>query len=91
MRDCAIARSLGIIGDWWSLLIIRDALSGSQRFGEFQKNIGLANNILSSRLRKLGHGKIFTTEEESNDSSVHRYVLTERRRQLAVVMLASWQ
>jgi DNA-binding HxlR family transcriptional regulator len=89
--DCAIARSLSIIGDWWSLLIIRDALGGSQRFSEFQKNIGLAKNILSSRLRKLVQSEIFTIEDDHSSPSVHRYVLTGRGKQLAVVMLALWQ
>jgi hypothetical protein len=51
--DCPIARSLDAIGDWWSMLIIRDALFGARRFGEFQKNLGLAKNILAVRLRAL--------------------------------------
>lgn len=90
-EDCAIARSLGIIGDWWSLLIVRDALAGKQRFSEFQKNIGLAKNILSSRLRKLVQSGIFSLEEHPDSRSVHCYVLTERGKQLAIVMLALWQ
>ncbi len=51
--ECPIARSLDAIGDWWSLLIIRDALMGISRFSEFQKHIGLAKNILTVRLRAL--------------------------------------
>ena len=51
-NPCPIARTLGIIGDWWSLLIIRDALEGPQRFGELQRNLGMAKNILATRLRK---------------------------------------
>ena len=55
--DCPIARSLDAIGDWWSLLIIRDAMLGIRRFGEFQKKLGLAKNILTVRLRALvDHG-----------------------------------
>ena len=49
--DCPIARALDVLGDWWSLLIIRDALLGVRRFGEFQKNLGCAKNILAVRLR----------------------------------------
>ena len=57
MEKCPIARTLDVIGDWWSLLIVRDALLGKRRFGEFQKSLGLAKNILSTRLRKLvSHG-----------------------------------
>ncbi|HUN49858.1 MAG TPA: helix-turn-helix domain-containing protein, partial [Candidatus Sulfotelmatobacter sp.] len=51
--DCPIARSLDAIGDWWSLLIVRDAFLGLSRFGEFQRSLGLARNILAARLRTL--------------------------------------
>jgi DNA-binding HxlR family transcriptional regulator len=88
---CAIARSLSVIGDWWTLLIVRDALVGSTRFSEFHENIGLAKNILSSRLKKLVEGKILTIEEDSASPLVRRYVLTSRGRQLAVVVVALWQ
>ncbi len=47
--ECPIARALDALGDWWSLLIIRDALLGARRFGEFQKRLGLARNILAVR------------------------------------------
>ncbi|MFX8246820.1 helix-turn-helix domain-containing protein, partial [Acinetobacter baumannii] len=50
---CPIARTLDAIGDWWSLLIIRDALMGTRRFSQFQKNLGVAKNILTVRLRSL--------------------------------------
>ena len=50
---CPVARSLDLIGDWWSLLIIRDALSGTKRFSDFQKNMDVAKNILSTRLKSL--------------------------------------
>ena len=50
-------RALDVIGDWWSLLIVRDAFLGKRRFGEFQKSLGLAKNILCTRLQKLvSHG-----------------------------------
>ena len=51
--ECPVARSLDALGDWWSLLIIRDAFFGIRRFSEFQKSIGLAKNILTVRLRAL--------------------------------------
>ena len=50
---CPVARTLDAIGDWWSLLIIRDALVGARRFSQFQKNLGVAKNILTVRLRSL--------------------------------------
>lgn len=51
--QCPVARTLDVLGDWWSLLIIRDAFDGISRFSEFQKNLGMAKNILSTRLRTL--------------------------------------
>lgn len=89
--SCAIARTLEVVGDWWSLLIVRDALLGNQRFGEFQKKLGLAKNILSSRLKKLVNDGIFSIEADTGSPAVHRYVLTQRGKQLAVVLTALWQ
>ncbi|CAG9249521.1 winged helix-turn-helix transcriptional regulator [Paraburkholderia caribensis] len=89
--NCSIARSLQIIGDWWSLLIVRDALMGSERFNEFQASIGLAKNILSSRLRKLVADGILSIEPDTKSPSIKRYVLTGRGRQLSVVLVALWQ
>ena len=89
--DCAIARALQIIGDWWSLLIIREAFRGVERFGEFQKSLGLAKNILSTRLKKLVDEGIFSIESDDGSSAFHRYVLTEKGEQLYVVLVALWQ
>ncbi|MDU3890116.1 MAG: helix-turn-helix domain-containing protein, partial [Serratia liquefaciens] len=50
---CPVACTLDVIGDWWSLLIVRDAFDGVRRFSEFQKGLGMAKNILSTRLRTL--------------------------------------
>jgi DNA-binding HxlR family transcriptional regulator len=51
--DCPVARSLDVIRDWWSLLIIRNAMVGTFRFNTFQKNLGIAKNMLAARLRTL--------------------------------------
>lgn len=88
---CAVARSLGIIGDWWSLLIIRDALSGKRRFSEFQKNLGLAKNILSARLAKLVEQGIMTQVPAADGSAYREYALTEKGEKLQVVIGALWQ
>lgn len=88
---CAIARSLDIIGDWWSLLIIRDALNGSRRFGEFQTGLGLAKNILTTRLRKLVAEGIMVQVPASDGSNYHEYVLTEKGAELHLVLVALWQ
>lgn len=88
---CAIARSLGVIGDWWSLLIIRDALAGKRRFGEFQKSLGMAKNILSARLQKLVEHDILATAPASDGTAYKEYVLTRKGKKLYVVLIALWQ
>src|ERR1700754_2242434 len=89
---CAIARSLDVIGDWWSLLIIRDAIGGSKRFGEFQRNLGAARNILTTRLRSLVEEGILTTAPASDGSAYQEYLITEKGMALvpALVALAQW-
>jgi DNA-binding HxlR family transcriptional regulator len=53
LLNCSLARALGAVGDWWSLLIVRDAVLGATRFVEFQQSSGIARNILASRLAAL--------------------------------------
>ncbi len=89
--DCGIARSLSVIGDWWSLLILRDAFRGKQRFGEFQKSLGLAKNILSARLKKLVEEDILQAIPEREGSAYNSYVLTDKGETLGVVLVALWQ
>ena len=86
--DCPIARSLDAIGDWWSMLIIREALFGSRRFGEFQKSLGLAKNILAVRLRALVDRGILDMAPASDGSAYQEYVLTPKGRGLFPVLVA---
>src|SRR5580692_11435931 len=86
--NCPVARSLDVLGDWWSLLIIRDALLGLRRFSEFQKNLGLAKNILTVRLRALvDHGSL-TTAPASDGSAYQEYLLTPKGRGVFPVLVA---
>ncbi|WP_117195444.1 winged helix-turn-helix transcriptional regulator [Rhizobium terrae] len=89
--NCGIARSLQVVGDWWTLLIVRDAFRGYQRFGEFHKNLGLAKNILSARLKKLVQQGIFAIEAHPDSLSSPRYVLTPKGEKLYTVLVALWQ
>ena len=91
LDECPIARSLDLIGDWWTLLIIRDAFQGKARFGEFQKNLGLAKNILAARLRRLTEEGIFRQEADEDGSAYKRYILTDKGQRLAPVLIALWQ
>jgi DNA-binding HxlR family transcriptional regulator len=86
--DCPIARSLDAIGDWWSMLIIRDALLGSRRFGEFQKSLGLARNILATRLRTLLDQGILTLAPASDGSAYQEYLLTPKGRGVFPILVA---
>ena len=86
--DCPIARSLDSIGDWWSLLIIRDAFLGVRRFSEFQKSIGLAKNILTVRLRALVDQGILKPAPASDGSAYQEYVLTPKGRAVFPVLVA---
>jgi DNA-binding HxlR family transcriptional regulator len=90
--ECPVARSLDAIGDWWSLLIVRDAFDGLRRFGEFQKNLGVAKNILATRLRMLVDQGILAVRPASDGSAYQDYVLTAKGRDLfhVVVALRQW-
>ncbi|WP_331509033.1 helix-turn-helix domain-containing protein [Novimethylophilus sp.] len=85
---CPVARPLDAIGDWWSLLVVRDIFDGLHRFGELQKSLGLAKNILSSRLHNLIEHGIVVTVPASDGSAYHEYVLTEKGRGLFPLLVA---
>ncbi|MFF1903718.1 winged helix-turn-helix transcriptional regulator [Kitasatospora sp. NPDC058218] len=89
---CPVARSVDAIGDWWSLLIVRDAFDGSRRFGEFQRSLGVAKNILSARLRALVDAGILAVEPASDGSAYQAYALTPKGEDLfpVVVALRQW-
>ena len=86
--ECPVARSLESIGDWWSLLIIRDAFLGARRFGEFQKSLGLAKNILTVRLRALVDDGILVMAPASDGSAYQEYLLTPKGRGVFPVLVA---
>jgi DNA-binding HxlR family transcriptional regulator len=90
--DCPVARSLDIIGDWWSLLIVRDAVDGVRRFSEFQKGLGVSKGILAARLRDLVAHGILEMAPASDGSAYEDYVLTDKGRDLfpVVVALRQW-
>lgn len=85
---CPSARSLDVIGDWWSLLIVRDAFDGMTRFGEFQKSLGIAKNILTDRLKTLVENGILETVPVGDGGARMQYRLTEVGKDLFPVMVA---
>jgi DNA-binding HxlR family transcriptional regulator len=90
--DCPVARALDAIGDWWSLLIVRDAFDGLRRFGDFQKNLGIAKGMLTTRLRKLVEFDVLEVVPASDGSAYQEYTLTKKGRALfpVVVALRQW-
>jgi DNA-binding HxlR family transcriptional regulator len=79
---------LDAIGDWWSLLIVRDAFDGLTRFGEFQRSLGIAKNILAQRLRTLTERGIIEVIPSSGGGARQEYRLTAKGRDLFPVMVA---
>ncbi len=86
--SCPIARTLDVIGDWWSLLIVREAMMGTRRFSEFQKHLGVAKNILSARLKTLVAQGIFELRDSAEGGAYQDYVLTAKGRGLFPVLVA---
>lgn len=89
--NCSIARSLAIIGERWSLLIIREAVMGSTRFDEFQARLGIARNILNARLLSLVKDGILERQPSSNNARVHHYRLTAKGRDLLPILVSIMQ
>lgn len=88
---CPVARAADVIGDRWSLLIVRDAMDGARSFTDFQQRTGIARNILTDRLRKLaGHGLL--TQVDAPSGKRRQYALTEAGRDLfaVIVTLRQW-
>ncbi|MEU2060934.1 helix-turn-helix domain-containing protein [Streptomyces sp. NPDC013455] len=85
--DCPVARTLDLVGDRWSLLVVRDAMDGARSFTEFQRRTGIARNILSDRLRKLT-AQGFLAQRTAPSGRRREYVLTDVGRDLFPVILA---
>jgi len=86
--ECPIARTLDRVGDWWSILILRDALRGSTRFDQFQRSLGIAPNMLSRRLRTLTEAGMLERRQYQERPPRHEYALTEQGRDFRPVLLA---
>jgi DNA-binding HxlR family transcriptional regulator len=85
---CPVARALDAVGDRWSLLILRDAFLGKRRFGEFQASLGVARNVLTTRLRKLVAHEILEVVPASDGSAYQEYALTAKGQDLYLVLVA---
>ncbi|MBO9043950.1 winged helix-turn-helix transcriptional regulator [Curtobacterium flaccumfaciens] len=87
---CPIARSLDVLGEKWTLMIVRDAVGGSTRFSQFQQSLGIPREVLTARLASLVDGGVLerTTYKPEGARAREEYVLTDSGRDLSLVLLA---
>ena len=90
-QPCPIARFLNVFGDAWTLLVIREALAGVTRFSEFQRNTGIARNLLSTRLASLCEDGIMERIDVGQSGTRYAYRLTGKGRSIAPVFLSMIQ
>lgn len=89
---CPVARALDVVGDRWSLLLVRDAFDGVRRFSDFQRRLGMSRSMLSQRLQALQDSGVLAQQPAADGSRYHDYVLTAQGQALfpLVVALRQW-
>jgi DNA-binding HxlR family transcriptional regulator len=86
---CSIARALEVVGERWTLLILRNALfADSKRFNDFQRSLGIATNVLTARLDSLVEAGIMRRHRYSEQPELYEYLLTEKGRDFAPALIA---
>ena len=86
--NCSIARTLDMVGEWWTLLILRDLFAGMSRYDEIREDLGIASNMLAARLKRLLDAGIVERAVAPDDARSWRYGLTEKGRDLFPVVLS---
>ena len=91
-QTCSVARSLEIVGEWWTLLVIREAFFGTRRFSDFATHLGIAKNVLSDRLAKLVEAGVLERKPVVGRGNPLDYALTPKGKDLfpAIVALMQW-
>lgn len=89
---CLIARTMDVLGEQWTMLIVRDAFFGVRNFDDFQKSLGIARNVLATRLAKLVDEGILTRKISETDRRKVEYKLTQKGRDLfpTIISLSQW-
>jgi DNA-binding HxlR family transcriptional regulator len=87
-QNCSVARALEVVGERWTLLIIRDTLLGLRRFDELQENLGIARNVLTDRLNRLVAEGVLERVPYSERPARYEYRLTAKGRELNVALTA---
>ena len=91
-RECPLSSTLGLVGEWWTLLILHDAFDGYARFDEFEANLGISSSLLTSRLKRLVANGLLERRQYQAHPPRYEYVLTDLGRSLrpVIIALAAW-
>jgi DNA-binding HxlR family transcriptional regulator len=86
--NCAVAQALEVLGDWWTLLVVREAFIGTRRFSDFQDRLGISKNVLTQRLGHLVARGVLERVDVGEHGTHYEYALTPMGKDLAIVMTA---
>ena len=86
--NCSVAKTLDVVGEWWTLLILRDAFDGKRRFDDFHASLGMARSVLTARLKKLTDSGVLERSRYSEHPPRYEYELTEAGQELRGVLTA---
>src|ERR1700737_483483 len=91
-RECPLSATLGLVGEWWTLLILHDAFDGYSRFDQFQDNLGISSSLLTGRLKRLVARGLLERRQYQANPPRHEYIPPERGRspRPVIVVLAAW-
>lgn len=89
---CSVAQCLEVVGEWWSMLLIRDVFLGVHRFDEFQERLGISRNVLTQRLNKLVEAGVLRREPYQHNPPRYEYLLTDKGRDLwpVITTMRQW-
>mgnify|MGYP003790275289 CR=1 FL=1 len=92
IQECPVGRAVETVGEWWSILILRDAFQGATKFDEFSQSLGIAPNILSRRLAHLTASGMFVRRRYQERPPRYEYVLTDKARDFfpVIATLLAW-
>jgi DNA-binding HxlR family transcriptional regulator len=86
--NCSLAQALDVLGDWWTLLVIREAFLGTRRFADFEANLEISKNVLSDRLDRLAEHGVFERIDVGRHGTRYEYALTPKGKDLLTVITA---
>jgi DNA-binding HxlR family transcriptional regulator len=86
--NCGVGQALEVLGDWWTLLIVRDAFFGARRFSDFERSLGIAKNVLAARLRHLVDHEIFELVDVGSEGERFEYRLSAKGEALLTILTA---